>query len=66
MATINICAGCGGKGKIKCPLCKGKGTITKRGNLLGSVECHGCNGVGEILCKICGGVGKTLDRPDRD
>jgi len=66
MAKIKVCIGCRGKGKIKCPLCKGQGMLPKRGNILEKVECNGCGGVGEILCKLCGGVGKVRDPQEQD
>ena len=66
MFEIRICPGCKGKGKIRCPLCNGRGMLPKRDNMLETMTCNACDGVGEILCKLCGGVGKVRDSQDQD
>lgn len=64
MAMIEICTGCRGSGTISCPVCEGRGTVSKKGNIMGElglgnrVECPSCNGVGKLVCQLCGGVGK--------
>jgi len=52
-----VCKTCGGKGSIKCPVCKGAGRIVP---LLGSpYTCKNCEGSGVVKCGVCKGTGKV-------
>ncbi|MBF0548218.1 MAG: molecular chaperone DnaJ [Candidatus Riflebacteria bacterium] len=62
------CTNCGGSGahpgtgRIPCPVCKGRGTITfSQGFFAIQKTCHQCQGEGELIekpCKECRGTGK--------
>ena len=60
---VEKCVGCKGTGSVSCPICNGKGVITKKVIIMSEmglnnkVECQSCQGTGKLLCKLCGGVG---------
>ncbi len=60
---VEKCIGCKGTGKIKCPICDGRGVIQKQVITIDKKgieplsECYDCHGTGKLLCKLCGGVG---------
>lgn len=48
---LSTCTNCDERGKIRCPICKGKGD---------KKNCHACKGDRYIVCSHCGGSGKML------
>lgn len=59
MAT---CKACSGKGSLRCPKCKGKGTYYDSGDLLSggkTKRCENCYGSGVVRCGACGGRGQV-------
>ncbi|MCS7249336.1 MAG: J domain-containing protein [candidate division WOR-3 bacterium] len=65
-----ICEGSGGKGKITCSLCKGKGEIQQIQRsaftqMIKITTCPNCGGSGKVIketCKSCGGEGRIKKR----
>ena len=61
------CSRCMGWGKVKCPMCGGRGHSMQNGLVKQCVKCHGR---GEVSCSECSGTGeyqtfKTLTLSDR-
>lgn len=64
------CEGIGGKGKITCTLCKGKGEIQQIqrsafSQIIKITSCYNCGGTGKVVkesCKTCGGTGRVKKR----
>jgi DnaJ-class molecular chaperone len=70
MSQIEKCTGCHGMKTIPCPVCDGRGSVSKKGTFWGEfgfgekIECQSCLGTGKLLCPLCGGVGKIrTDKP---
>ena len=61
MVTIQTCSGCKGTGKINCPVCNGRGRVSKKWTLLQTMEGPECRGIGKLVCRLCGGVGNLRD-----
>jgi DnaJ-class molecular chaperone len=55
MATCKVC---NGKSSVKCPRCKGTGSIDP-GFLSSLKKCENCNGSGVVKCGVCNGKGHT-------
>jgi hypothetical protein len=50
------CKTCGGKGAVKCPVCKGTGRVG--GDISTNPrQCDNCKGSGVVKCKACNGKG---------
>jgi molecular chaperone DnaJ len=64
------CEGTGGKGKVTCPVCKGKGEVqhiqrSAFSQIIKITTCSHCGGSGKIvkeICKTCGGNGRIKKR----
>lgn len=64
------CEGTGGKGKVICSVCKGKGEIQQIqksvfGQIIKITTCYNCGGTGKVIretCKTCGGIGRIKKR----
>jgi len=59
---VRRCRECSGKGTVKCPVCKGTGSIriVCPDCIKGKVACKACNGQGYFICHACNGVGSFL------
>ena len=51
------CSRCKGEGKIRCPVCRGKGFVDTLPLGLMHVDCTKCD-EGEITCPACNGSGE--------
>ena len=63
----HTCSRCMGWGKVKCPMCSGRGHSMQNGLVKQCVKCHGR---GEVSCSECSGTGeyqtfKTMTLSDR-
>lgn len=55
----DICTTCGGRGRVTCSICKGRGGEYYYGYYYNYfTECDMCRGEGTLRCKTCGGTGK--------
>ncbi|KAK4708495.1 hypothetical protein R3W88_029420 [Solanum pinnatisectum] len=61
-SIVNRCEGCGGKGAIECPGCKGTGKNKKNGNIFERWKCFDCQGFGLKSCPVCGKGGLTPEQ----
>lgn len=55
MSKKHECRCCKGKGKVKCPVCGGYGTMDDKKNS----TCYYCQGDKEVKCPACGGTGEV-------
>lgn len=60
MSEKHVCKCCGGKGKVKCPICGGFGTMDDKKNS----TCYYCQGEKEVECPACNGAGMVEDQRD--
>lgn len=53
MSESHVCKCCGGKGKMKRPVCGGYGTMDNKEKS----TCYYCQGEKEVECTACNGTG---------
>lgn len=56
MATCNTCRG---SRSVKCPKCRGEGTIRWDPLFPKEQRCENCHGSGQVRCGACDGKGST-------